>query len=251
MIEEKAVNIEEKYNIVYFGKRRYYIEDLSIRDYSLENTTPYYFSIGFDEFVETAWVQMLAVVTNYLIEEYQPKNEELLNFNLSWSKAKLFSETNKGVNKVKLNCGLFLNVNHTALHSCWVLQEILNYFNVDISKCKLIIHRNPIAEPDEVKTYIKKRVKDAFKVYVKQELLKDEAYYLKIVNGLDKIDYLFKKHFKTFESIYLIDNPLVFSNYKSSFIGIINSIVTLDSKIKIGIKKRLDVYNRFVNRYYQ
>lgn len=38
-------SIENKYGIIYFGNQHYYNEDLSKRDYNLENCTPFYFQI--------------------------------------------------------------------------------------------------------------------------------------------------------------------------------------------------------------
>ena len=42
-------------NIFFEGKRRYYIEDLTQRDYSLENTTPYTIEILGNVIEEHAW----------------------------------------------------------------------------------------------------------------------------------------------------------------------------------------------------
>ena len=43
LVNSKKAEVFE--NVVFQGKRRYYIEDLTERDYSLENTTPYQLEI--------------------------------------------------------------------------------------------------------------------------------------------------------------------------------------------------------------
>jgi hypothetical protein len=43
LIQNKQAEVFE--NVVFFGKRRYYVEDLSKRDFYLENTTPYQIKI--------------------------------------------------------------------------------------------------------------------------------------------------------------------------------------------------------------
>lgn len=42
-------------NVVFEGQKRYYIEDLSKRDYSLENTTPYQIDILGNVVEEHSW----------------------------------------------------------------------------------------------------------------------------------------------------------------------------------------------------
>ncbi len=46
-------------NVVFEGKRRYYIEDLTERDYTLENTTPYQLEILGHAIEEHSWGNLL------------------------------------------------------------------------------------------------------------------------------------------------------------------------------------------------
>lgn len=57
-------------NVVFEGKRRYYIEDLTQRDYSLENTTPYQLEIHGHVIDEHAWGAMLCKVSDLLLNLY-------------------------------------------------------------------------------------------------------------------------------------------------------------------------------------
>lgn len=52
----------EKYEIVFEGKRRYYVEDLTERDFSSENTTPHLLKINDYEISENKWIEMLRMV---------------------------------------------------------------------------------------------------------------------------------------------------------------------------------------------
>lgn len=241
----KFNSIEDKYGIVYLGNQRYYKEDLTKRDFYLEHCTPAYFKIGHDEFVESSWGHLLQKVADYLIEEYDKTKEELLEFSVDWSKQKIFLVQKKAA-YLELKNGMFINTNHTAVHCCWILQDLLKFFNVDLKECELIIKRKPIAEATEVKDYYNAAVKEMFKEYVINKLKKTEEFYDKCITVLDKIDVLFKREFKTFESIYLIDNPALFSNYKSRFIHYLMNLGYYDLKTFEAIEKRLDYYAKFV-----
>ena len=63
-------SIEEKYGIIYLGNKHYYIEDLSKRDYSLENCLPLYLKIEGEEIYESTWINLLPAVAEYLIDEF-------------------------------------------------------------------------------------------------------------------------------------------------------------------------------------
>ena len=155
-------SIEEKNGIVYIGMQRYYIEDLNKRNFYLENCTPYYFKIGFDEFVDGSWTGLLQQISDYLIEEYDYDMEKLLDFSVQWSKQKIFTIDNKSHALYKLKNGIYLNGNHTAVHSCWFLHDLLHFFGVNIDECRLLIKKKPITESPDVKEYYKKIVKDMF-----------------------------------------------------------------------------------------
>lgn len=78
-------------NVVFEGKKRYYIEDLTQRDYSLENTTPYQLEILGHLIEEHSWVHLLCRVAELLLEIFPQFNENILNFRCQWSKTQMFT----------------------------------------------------------------------------------------------------------------------------------------------------------------
>lgn len=243
-------SIEDKYGIIYIGNKHYYIEDLTKRDYTLENCLPLYLNIEGEEFNETTWINLLPALAEYLIEEFGPTQKELCDFSLEWSKAKIFSEDKK-INSVLLSNGLYLNCNHTAQHSCWVVQDLVKYFDISLLNCKLIIRRNPKAEKKEVKDYFKNKHKEEFKSYVLFELGKDEKYYDSCIKALDSSEKLFNKLFPTFESLYYFDDYTYFCNYKVKFLDHLKNKTSIDSKTIEAYKKRFDIYGNFLKEMYQ
>ena len=49
---------------------------------------------------------------------------------------------------------LYINTNHTAVHSVWLIQDLLDFYCVDKENVTLLIKRPPSIEPQEVKDYI-------------------------------------------------------------------------------------------------
>ena len=66
-----------------------------------------------------------------------------------------------------LKSGVYINCNHTALHACWFLQDLLDFFGIDKSTVSFLIHRPSSAEPKKVKDYVEKRFKKNFAEFIK------------------------------------------------------------------------------------
>ncbi len=162
-------------NVVFDGKRRYYIEDLTERDYSLENTTPYQLDILGRAIEEHSWGNLLCRTTELLLDLFPEYREKLLEFKCPWTKAQMFSLEEK-TNYKPINGGFYINCNHTALHSCWFLQDLLDYFKIDKSSVSFLIHRPSSAEPKKVKDYVEQRFKRNFADYIKIHYQKDAEY---------------------------------------------------------------------------
>ena len=244
-------SIEKEYGIVYVGMQRYYKENLHKRDFLLESCTPYYLQIGSDEFVDSTWIGMLQQACNYLIEESDFDQERIISFRVDWSKQSIFVKESTSHAHYKLKSGLYINVNHTAVHSCWLLQELLKFFEVNLDNCTLLVKKKPISETAEVKEYYQGLVKDMFCEYVTNDLHKTREFYEKCIKVLDKIDVLFKREFKSFESIYLLDDPTTFAACKSKFIKYINDLhFYSESQLEL-IKNRLDIYAKFVYKVFK
>lgn len=209
-LAEKKAEVFE--NVVFFKKRRYYIEDLTVRDFSLENTTPYQIKIGDTIIEEHAWVKLLCEVTKYLLKESPKTNEELLNFSCHWTKTKMFA-TEKKTNFKIIYEGLYLNCNHTALHSCWLLQNILDLFSIDKSSVYFLIHRPCGAEPANVKEYIEKRFIRCFLDYLMVDRNINDCDALDVIKSFEYINKLLASVSKSYTNFFLFDDNATLQNY--------------------------------------
>ena len=222
-------------NVVFEGKKRYYIEDLSKRDYSLENTTPYQLDINGAIIEEHAWGNLLCKAVKCLIECYPKQKEALLSFRCNWTKSPMFTEEEKTNHKL-LDDNLYLNCNHTALHSCWLLQDLLDFFDVNKSSVVLLIHRPPSAEPKATKEYIEKRFKKGFVDWLNLICKKNDEEIewrtQKITTVLNPILGTVSKGYNNF---YLFDEYAYAYNYaKKVKDKIKNSIWNNETKLKLN-----------------
>ena len=244
LINKKKAEIFE--NVVFEGKRRYYIEDLNVRDYFLENTTPYQFEI-FDTIIqESSWGGLLCKVVNLCAKKSPRPTEELLGFKVQWTKAVIFAEEEK-TNYRLIEIGVYLNCNHTALHSCWLLQDILDFYNIDKNSVTLLIHRPCSAEPKKVKEYILKRFKNGFSDFLVTKHKVNEQTSQKVFVNIDKhLNPLLSKVSKSYTNFFLFDDNTTLSNYVKKVRELISK-----SKYEEQSKKVLNTYLDFLLEYYK
>ncbi len=234
-------------NIVFDGTKRYYIEDLSERDYFLESTTPYQIQIEGVSIEERNWVKLICSVSELLLNKYPDYNDKMIDFRCQWSKSLMFSAMPKSNFKL-LNNGLYVNCNHTALHSCWFIQDLLDFFNIDKSKVYFLIHRPSGAEPKEVKEYIEKRFKRGFTYYLKEKYGKDDDYAEKVLNNIEKhLNKLLMKISKSYISFFLFDDKYILSNYVTKVRELVCDNLHYDERAKKILNKYLD----YVLGYYK
>lgn len=237
LLNQKKAEVFE--NVVFDGKKRYYIEDLTDRDYLLENTTPYQINIMGHSIEEHAWTSMLAAVVRFLLTVYPEKGREVLLFKCSWSKAAVFG-TEERINFKEVASNLYINVNHTALHSCWLIQDLLDYFGVNKSEVHFLIHRPCSAEPKRVKEYIEKRFKSNFIEYIKIRHGKSQEYGEKVVRLIDKyLNPMLRKISKSYDNFFLFDDNSILYNYVKKVRERIN-YTNLEEKNKKILHKYLD-----------
>ena len=234
-------------DVVFEGKRRYYIEDLTIRDYSLENTTPYQLDIMGNIIDEHSWGAMLSKVSNLLLNLFPDYNEKILSFQCKWSKQLMYSLEQKTNYKV-VKEGLYINVNHTALHSCWFLQDLLEFFNIDLSKVHFLIHRPSSAEPQRVKDYIEQRFKKNFSYFICNVYKKPEEYSNKVISVFEKyLNPMLKTISKSYTNFFLFDDNATLYNYVKKVREKISSSMKFDDKAKKVLNKYLD----YLVKYYK
>ena len=193
-------------NLLFIGGRRYYIEDLTQRDYILENTTPREITISNEKIADSSWGSLLVKITDLLISKRTKSESELLDFNVPWSKKQMFS-VNKKTNHKPLSCGLYINCNHTALHSCWLLQDLLDFFEIDKSDVFLIIHRAPSSEPKEIRSYIKNENKKQIKSYLCGVCRKTQEEAESIIGVIDNcLNKILQKLSRSYNDFFLFDD---------------------------------------------
>ena len=236
----------KKYNIFLFGTERIYSQSLIERDYDLENTIPYFLIIDNRlRLTFKAWTTTIIEIVTYLQKYYPLPLEELYNFRTKWSKAQIF-----GPNKFIANCkqidnNLFVSVNFTALHSLWFIQDILQFYKIDLSTCHLLIHRPPSAEPKEVQNIVSKVVKESFTSYLVDEKNKSADFAKKVVDNFKYFNKVLFQISKSKYDFFLIDSASTLSNYKSRvLIDYKKYTVWSEKQLKIA-KECLDYYTDF------
>lgn len=88
-MDEITLNIGSN-ELLLIGKKRYYFEDLSVRDFDLENSTPFKIIINDYEINETSWGEMIRNLAAYLIMINDIPSDILLSFRTDWSKKPIF-----------------------------------------------------------------------------------------------------------------------------------------------------------------
>lgn len=244
LFKKKEVEIFE--SVVFQGKKRYYIEDLTERDYFLENTTPYQVKIGDVSVEATAW-GVLLVKTFHVLMSISPKTtEELLDFRCPWSSNKIIFSTDKKTNFKQVGDSLYINCNHTALHSCWLLQDLLDFFNIDKSSVCFLIHRPCGAEPKNVIEYIEKKTINGFKDFLVYKYNKSPELADKIILNIDKhINYILSRISKSYNNIFLFDDNTIMSGYIKKVRNIVNKSLKYGEKNKKILNKYLDLIQEY------
>lgn len=245
LVNSKKAEVFE--NVVFQGKRRYYIEDLTERDYSLENTTPYQLEIMGKVIEEHAWGLLLCRTAGLLLEIFPNYKDKIFDFRCPWSKAAMFTPEQKTNYKLVVE-GVYINCNHTALHSCWFLQDMLDFFQVNKAEVGLLIHRPSSAEPKNVKEYIEKRFKKNFAHYICVNHNKTEEYAQKTISNIEKyLNPMLKTVSKSYTNFFLFDDNATLSNY----IKKVREKVVNDFRFEEKAKKLLNKYLDFLIEFYK
>lgn len=241
----------DKYHIVFDGKKRRYIYPLPQKLFDLEYTSPDYLRIGGEVLTSSSWGELICKLSIYLYDNYPFFKGNLLDFKTSWSKASIFVYE-KRINHVEIKEGVFANLNHTALHSCWLIIDLLEFCKININACELLIHRMPKAEPKEVRDYIRNEFKKDFRKYISRHCLLTEDKVEKAIKNIDYLNNIFSKRRSGYDDLYLFDDALMFATMKSKFLPeFAKSTNDYEKYYKIA-KKYLDYLSDFYrdNGYY-
>lgn len=236
--DEERISLFDGVN--FSGFRRNYFEDLTERDYSLEGCTPYQIYIDSVVLEDSSWGNMLCKLAVYLLDTYPTKKADIEQFRAPWTKAVMFCSVKK-TNFKPLGSDLFLNCNHTALHSCWLVQDLLDYFEVDKSSVKFLIHRPNSAERKELKDYIEKEFKRGFCNYICAVLNKPAEYADKVIRNIDKyLNPVLSGVSKSYPNFFLFDDVNTASNYFKKVSTIILGNLKFEKKERKILYKYLD-----------
>jgi len=236
--------IEKKYNIVYIQGKRYYLEDLTVKNYNYENTIPCYFCYEEIEIFNNSWKNMIIELVKALDLKFPKSKEELLSIKADWTKSLIFSDAKKA-NHVYYK-GLYLNCNHTAIHAMWVIQLLLKAYNIPLDKCEFIIKRSPLSESSEVKSIIKLDVLNKFIEYLRVEKSKKSTVIDNIIKCIDFINRNYLPKFsKSYTDLFLIDDKRRLYTIKSNVLEIVRPLKTMDEGKKKTIEYCLTLYINF------
>ena len=236
--------IEAKYKIVYVKKQRYYHENLSNKPTTLECTTPLSLEAGGESFIDTSWKQLLIDVCTCFISKTPFFREDLLRYTMPWNGKHPFS-TIQDKNMYLIGDNIFLLCNQTALHACWLLRDILTIFGIDLSKCDLVIHRPPYAEPVECRQFYEKKTKDTFKYYYTQLLKYPEERADKVLRNIDRLNPLLARFSQAYDNFYLIDNNTTYASYKFKFLDYLRKELLIEEKMVNIADKYLSILGDF------
>ena len=236
--------IEDKYKIVFVEHRRYYYLSLADKEYSLECTTPLSLDIGIRQFISTSWKQLLLDVCTYLVQVNPGSENMLLDYNPTWSDKKPFS-TVQSNSWYPVGDGIYLICNHTALHACWLLREILELYGIELNKCKFIIHRPPGAEPKECRDFYGAKTKKAFIYYYVELLKRPQEKADQIIRNIDRLNKLLAVVSRSYDNFFLIDDNTTYANYKAVFLDFLRYKKRLEEKQVLIADKYLTILGDF------
>ncbi|MCD8201824.1 MAG: hypothetical protein LUD47_07160, partial [Clostridia bacterium] len=198
------------------GMHRYYIEDLSIRDYLLEGSSPYRINICGSEISDASWGNFVCKVVRLLLKNFPERRDHLIAFNVQWGNADIFSSSER-TNFKWVDDNIYMNCNQTALHLCWLLQDLLDYFDINRSNLKMLIHKPVNSEPKKIKAHIESVFIIGFKSYLcRTHPNTSEASAEKVIQNIQRIlNPMLVKNSRFDSNFFLFDDFQRLSKYIS------------------------------------
>ena len=245
---DKMGTIEEKYNICYIGRKRYYLEDLTKRNYSVKCAIPYYFCYRDIRWYESSWKSLIFNVALELNLRYPKSDAEYLSLENDWGKQKVFSE-HKSKNYERFN-NLYINLNHTAVHALWTLQLLLEFFGVDLSECKLYLSRHGSAEPKEAQKYFQDITVNGLKKFLADDKGLPEEKIALIIKNLFVVNRCMPSLSLTYNNLFLFDDSAVFAGYKDRLCEYLRTKAGLSEQKLATISKHLNYLKAYYYKTY-
>lgn len=237
-----GMTLEEKYGIIYENGKRYYQFDMETKLPILDDTVPYYFRYKNIEIYESSWVRMTIRIIEEVDKLWPKSEDELLELRYSWSKQAPFSrEKRTNFNQYK---NLYVNTNHTSTHAMMNIQCILKAYQVNLKECYFLIRKHFIAEPLEVREYIKNQTINYFEKYLANNHLSEEKI-TTVIKNFNIINKFLKRISTGFDDFFLFDDYQYFSNYKQKTLEGVTRRFAPSDKEYIIIKNCLNYLDNF------
>ncbi|MCR4880257.1 MAG: hypothetical protein K5906_04815 [Bacilli bacterium] len=239
-----------KYNIVSrTGLDRTYLISLDERPFDLEGSTPVDVVLADNKVIHgRAWINVLTDLVIYLQNQYPKKKELLYRFKTDWSIADIFYPRRKNVNTRLISEDLYLNVNHTSVHTFWLIGDLLIIYGINVKKSYIRIHRPPLTEPQEVKKYVMDKTVNGFINY----LIENHNYTYetanKVVHFINALEKPLDRISKSYVSFFYIDSCQLFSNLKSKLINYSHLYTKWDNTQLLIAKKCLTLLGEYYNK---
>ena len=202
--------------VIFCNFKRFYLVDMSQRGYDYEGSTPQVLS--FDDFFsdEHSWVRLIELLARYIVSRIGGDTKRMIEFRVDWSSASIFKE-HPATNPREVIPGLFVNCNHTAVHSIWLIKDLLLWFRGSIDDATLLIHRPPASEPTDLQEVYSSAYKTGFKRFLIQKEGKTDIAAEKVISNIEKMNKYLPEISKVYTNWFLICDLQTFSNLKSHF----------------------------------
>jgi len=234
------------YELVFEGIKRFYelklFEERRIEN--LKGVTPHELIINGYSIKENTWGNVMVGLAKRLLETRKLNDSLIKDLTLAWSKQAVFS-TVKKTNYKQVDNKYYINCNYEAHHMVWVICDVLEHCGIDLTKCKLYIHRPPAREPGEVKYVLEGNFIAGFSKYLHEEGLNDNNVE-EIIKTIRKFNYVLKAKNTSYDNLFLMDDTAMCYN---AIYEILKSY-DISKNISEEEKAKSHIYAKLLTRYY-
>lgn len=236
--------LSKKYNVLTNGLSRTYPQNMLERNFYLEFSTPV--ELGYKDFVlcKHSWTNLIQELVTNLVADKPQDVFELYKFKTSWSKQQVFYPE-QITNSKKITKNLYINVNLTALHAVWLIQDLLAYYDIPLEETFLVVHIAPKGEKEPYKTEIKELMIKYFKEFLRDNKNQSDERIDKILHIIDIANKTLQKMTYSYNDFYLFDDTLYLYNYKVKFFEQVGKYAAFNEKQLKQIKYCLDLLTLF------
>lgn len=147
-----------------------------------------------------------------------------------------------------MECGLWLNTNYTSTHGVWLIQDLLNYFDISLSQCELIMRIPSMSEPTTIAEHYRIKATNAFIRYLKDENLDDKSI-KRVLNGIEYFNKILVKMNCGYNNYYLMDSKTTLSLVKSKMFKYAEKYCIFNERQTELAHKFLDYFTKFFKEY--